>query len=414
MRVLVVSSSDAIGGAAKAATRLHEALLSVGVDSTMLVQQKSSDTPSVVGPKSRLQKLLSTLRPAIEKLFLNAYSYKIKALFSPAMLPNAWLINEINSIKPDIVHLHWVADGMVRPEQFKKIDVPIVWSLHDMWPFTGGCHYDEHCGSFRQGCGACPVLNSNSTRDLSRRTYERKSRAYAKLNSLTIVGLSKWMEGEAKSSSLFVGRPVVNLPNPIDTKSFAPSDKEYARKLLCLPTETKLVLFGAMGATSDPRKGYAELTKALKLLPASYEVVVFGAREPTGSQGFLQKAHYLGSFSDDISLRVIYSACDVMVMPSIQENLSNAIMESMACGTPVVGFDIGGNSDLIDHKKNGYLAEPYCPEKLAEDIRWIIDCPEAPELQANAVEKVRVNFDSKLVARRYKSLYRDLLAGPSN
>ena len=191
---------------------------------------------------------------------------------------------------------------------------------------------------------------------------------------------------------------------------YAPYNKLQARELFGLPPGKKLIVFGAMNATSDINKGFKELAQALSYLPADYELVVFGSSEPEISQGFKQKAHYLGHLHDDITLRVLYNAADVMVVPSLQENLSNAIMESLSCGTPVVGFDIGGNSDLINHQVNGYLAEPYSTDDLAKGIDWVLQHQSPDKLANNARQRVLENFESSLVATKYIDLYREVLS----
>ena len=278
-----------------------------------------------------------------------------------------------------------------------------------MWAFTGGCHYDEECAGFQKQCGACPVLGSSKEKDLSRKVLLRKQACFARLPNMTIVGLSKWLSDCASSSSLLKHNPVVNLPNPIDTQTFAPFEQAEARKLFNLPQNKKLILFGAMGATSDPRKGFKELAQALDHLPAEYELVVFGSNQPQKSQDFKQKAHYLGHLHDDVSLRVLYSAADVMVVPSLQENLSNAIMESLACGTPVVGFDIGGNSDLIEHQKTGYLAKPFNVDDLAAGLDWVLSSPNYIDLCKKSRDKVLREFDSGVVAKKYINLYKQII-----
>jgi glycosyltransferase involved in cell wall biosynthesis len=221
--------------------------------------------------------------------------------------------------------------------------------------------------------------------------------------------LSQWLADCAANSTLFKNTRVVNLPNPIDGETFSPMDKHTARTLLHLPQDKKLVLFGAMSATADPRKGFKELSQALTYLPAEYELVVFGSSQPKTAQGFKQRTHYLGQMHDNITLRLLYSAADVMIVPSLQENLSNAIMESLACGTPVVAFAIGGNSDMIDHHHNGYLAKPYEPQDLAAGIRWVLETADAAQLSNNARQTVLSRFDSDLMANRYIGLYQKIL-----
>jgi len=412
MKVLIVNTYDIRGGAARAAYRLHQSLLDAGVDSWMLVQSKLSDDERVIAllqndachTCTRVGRSLLDALPS--KLYLN----KTETLFSPARLPFGGVLEAIEEIDPDIVHLHWICGGMIRIEDLEKIHKPIVWSLHDMWAFTGGCHYDEGCGKYQSHCSACPVLGSKNEKDLSHSIFARKQKTFSKMENLTIVGLSRWLAECARQSTLLKNKRVVNLPNPIDTTAFIPFDKAEARKRLNLPGDKKLILFGAMSATSDPRKGYRELVKALDQLPQNddIELVVFGSSGPKNEtrNGFL--THYLGHI-DEESLHLLYCAADVMVVPSLQENLSNAIMESLACGTPVVGFDIGGNGDLIDHKKNGYLAEPYSPADLAEGIRWVINSPLYQDLSKNAREKVLRCFDSKVVAEKYIELYQSIL-----
>lgn len=409
MKILIVNTSDIQGGAARAAYRLHMALLADGVDSQMLVQSKSSDDFTVLGPQTKFQKAMGKMRPTLDSIPVRRYPDRTKTLFSASCLPFAGMADKINALNPDVVHLHWIAGGMMRIEDLVKINAPIVWSLHDMWAFTGGCHYDEECAGYQKRCGSCPVLGSDKDKDLSRKVWLRKQGSFAGLSNMTIIGLSKWLADCAASSSLFKNNPVENLPNPIDTQIFAPFEQTEARKLFNLPQDKKLILFGAMGATSDPRKGFKELALALDHLPADYELVVFGSSEPQTPQGFKQKVHYLGQLHDDVSLRVLYNTADVMVVPSLQENLSNAIMESLSCGTPVLGFDIGGNIDLIEHKKNGYLARPFDVQDMARGIDWILNTSNYYELCRNAREKVLREFDSKVVVQKYIQLYKKVL-----
>ena len=409
MKILLVNTSDINGGAARAAYRLHHALLNAGIDSQMLVQAKTSDDYTVLAGDTKIQKGLAKLRPTLDSLPVQFYKNRTKTLFSPAFLPSFGLAEQINALNPDVVHLHWINGGMLRIEELAKINAPIVWSLHDMWAFTGGCHYDENCEGYKQHCGNCKVLASLKENDLSRRIHNKKSKAFQQIKNLTIIGLSQWLASCAKESQLFRGQRVECLPNPIDTAVFSPFDKSQARALLNLPVNKKLILFGAMGATSDPRKGFNELSDALSLLERDdIELVVFGSNQPKDSQGFKHKAHYLGHLHDDVTLRVLYSAADVMIVPSLQENLSNAIMESLACGTPVVGFDVGGNSDLIGHQVNGYLANLLDTADLAKGIEWVLNAENYAQLCINAREKVLTTFDRQIVVQQYIELYKNV------
>ena len=406
MKVLIVNTHDTRGGAARAAYRLHQGLQRIGIQSSMLVLRKYSDDNTVLAPVSKVRSIWAALRPEIDLLPVKGYKHRKPVLFSPAWLPFSDAVQRINASDADVVHLHWVNGGFLRPEDIARINKPIVWSLHDMWAFTGGCHYDEDGGCYLSGCGKCSALNSDAIRDLSRRLFIRKQKAYSKIANMTVVGLSRWLANRAASSPLLGRFSVVNLPNLIDTDVYAPVDRDVARRLLNLPVGRQLVAFGAMNAMGDPRKGYAQLVEALgKIKNRDISLLVFGASPPPNPPDFGFPAHYLGGFNDDLSLRILYSAADVMVVPSLQENLSNVIMESLSCGTPVVAFDIGGNGDLIDHKQSGYLAQPLSADDLANGIEWVLHCDTPSSLRASARAKVGACFEMKRVAEQYKQLY---------
>src|SRR5690606_3447767 len=222
---------------------------------------------------------------------------------------------------------------------------------------------------------------------------------------------SKWMKDCAESSPLLNDKPVVNLPNPINIEVFKPLNKEVARTALCLPQGKKLITYGAMSATGDPRKGYKALVEALYKFRErdDIEVVIFGASRPEHGVDTVLPTHYLGRLYDDPTLALLYSAADVMVVPSLQENLSNAIMESLSCGTPVVAFDVGGNGDMVEHKVNGYLATAFSPESLSEGLQWVIDNPSHEQLRIAARSTIAVNFKQDLVANSYRELYESVI-----
>ena len=399
MNILTVSISDKHGGAARAAYRLHKSLLDEGVGSKMLVQHKISDDYTVLAETSRIRKTFNVLRSLIETIPIKIFKKKKEGFFSPSWFGFSNIVDRINEIDPDIVHLHWINDGMIKIEDLANINAPIVWSLHDMWAFTGGYHYDGedrdylHDGTF-----------------LEKWVYNRKQKIFSKIDNMTIVGLSRWLYESSQNSMLLQEKQHIHLPNPINTRLFKKLDNQKARALWNLPQDKKLILFGALGATSDPRKGFSELKKALEGLKSNeIELVIFGSSEPKSSENFAFKTHYVGSLKDDISLVTLYSAVDVTVVPSLEENLSNVIMESLSCATPVVGFDIGGNSDMIEHKINGYLAKAFESQDLANGIEWVLNNESYDELCKNAREKVLKEFDSKIVAKRYIELYKGIL-----
>lgn len=415
IKILIVNTFDIQGGAARASYRLHRALLAQGEDSLMLVQRKSSDDYTVLIENNKLTKYFNKLRPIIDILPVRFYRNRKKSLFSPSWFGLSGVVEKINKINPDIVHLHWITGGMMKIEDVARINAPIVWSLHDNWAFTGGCHIMWECERYKGTCGSCPMLGSDNEYDLSRRIYFQKKKNFSRKEDMTIVGLSRWINNCSKNSSLLQDKKHINLPNPIDTKVFKPFDKQKARELWSLPKDKKLVLLAVSSSTSDINKGFKQLTLALDdITDNDIELVVIGSSQPKNSQYFGFKTHYLGYLHDDVSLVTLYSAVDVMVVPSLQENLSNLIMENLACGTPVVGFNVGGNSDMIEHQVNGYLAKPFDASDLAFGIKWVLNSLRYEELCVNSREKVVREFDSVVVAERYMQLYRSCIPDVSS
>lgn len=410
MKVLLISKSDD-GGAGRAAYRLHKGLQESGVDSQMLVESKSSDDQAVIGSQGFLPKLMSKLKLTnyLDGIPLQLNRKVERGNFSLELV-NDPLGPQVAKINPDIVNLHWVSYGYLQIETLPKFKKPVVWTCHDMWSFTGGCHYSRQCERYINSCGACPELFSSKERDLSRWVWQRKAKAWKNLN-LTIITPSVWLADCAKASSLFKNVRVEVIPNGIDLKKYKPFDRRVARDLLNLPQDKKLILFGAMD-TTDRRKGFHLLQPALQSLSgAGFEadVVVFGASAPTKPNDFGLKAHYLGSLRDDVSIGLTYAAADVFVAPSTQENLPNTVMEAFACGTPSVAFKIGGLPDMIEHEKNGYLAKPYEIEDLARGIAWVLEDEDRhKKLCTAAREKATKEYSLELQASRYLSVFKEL------
>ena len=413
MKICLVSQSDGKGGASAAAYRLHQGLRQFGVDVNMLVEDKQRDDLAVLSPKSKIAKGWAKLVPTLDGLPLLLYPHRESNIYSVQWLPDQ-VSARIAGIAPDIINLHWVNAGYVQVETIAKFKKPIIWTLHDMWAFTGGCHYNGECDRYTKSCGSCPQLHSNSDWDISRLLWQRKAKAWKHLH-LTIVTPSVWLAERARASSLFQGLRIEVIPNAVDTQVYKPVDKKIAKHLLGLPQDKNIILFGAANATKDPRKGFHLLLPALQRLSLSnqdqIEIVVFGSSQPSNPPDFGFKTYYLGKLYDDISLSLIYSAADVFVAPSIQDNLPNTIMEALACGTPCVAFNIGGMSDLIDHQQCGYLAQPFITEDLAQGISWILENTERHhQLTVTARKKVENNFTLKIQSNRYLTLYKQTIS----
>jgi glycosyltransferase involved in cell wall biosynthesis len=415
MKTLLLSTSDLEGGAARAAYRLHQGFQKTGVDSYMLVQEKKSDDRTVSSSQNMLSKLSTKLKLSehLDALPLRQYHRSPKTPFSLQWTPEQ-VSSAIAALNPQIINLHWICKGFLRIETLAKFRQPIVLTLHDMWAFTGGCHYSQGCDRYIKSCGDCPQLQSIHECDLSRWVWNRKSKAWKDLN-LTIVTPSRWLSECARRSSLFQQMRVETIPNGLDTQVYKPMERSIARDRLNLPQDKLLVLFGAMYATSDTRKGLHLLQPALQKLSRTnlqdkIELIIFGASKPNHDPEFGFKVHYVGSLSDDISLSLIYAAADVFVAPSLQDNLPNTVMEALACGTPCVTFEIGGMPDLIDHQRTGYLVQPYDVEDLAAGITWILDCPERhANLCRQSRQKVEQDFTMQQQAQSYTTLFEQLI-----
>ncbi len=408
MKVLIVNVSDSRGGAAKAAYRLHVGLRKHNIDSKMLVMFKGSNDCNVLEINSSARRLMAKILAFLDTLPVRFYD--AKSAFSSSWIPSGSVIKQINEINPDIVHLHWINSGMIKIEDLRKIRAALVWTLHDMWGFTGGCHYDNDCNAYIDHCACCNVLKSTEEKDLSFRIWNRKRKAYPGIKDITINCVSRWLAGCAEKSGLLRDKKILCIPNMIDTNVFKPVNRDACKKQWNIPFNKKIVLFGAMNGASDLRKGFKELCAALNLMTEeNIELVVFGGGHSEHPDYLKFKTHYVKTLHNDESVAAILSAADVMVVPSLQENLSNAIMESLACETPVVCFNIGGNCDMVEHKINGYLAKPFDPEDLARGIKWVLHTPDYDELCSNAREKVLREFDNEVVAERYIELYKTIL-----
>jgi glycosyltransferase involved in cell wall biosynthesis len=411
MEVLQITTTDS-GGAGRAADRLNQGLQSIGVPSQMLVQKKTGSDYTVLPPATKFSQRLAKLKPALNQLPLSLYPTREKSDYSLSWLPDH-LSSQIRSLQPHIINLHWICDGYLEVKNISKFKVPVVWTLHDMWAFTGGCHYIQGCDRYTQSCGHCPQLKSRRQHDLSFWQWRRKAAAFQ--HSMTFVSPSHWLAAVARSSPLLKHQRIEVIPNGLDAERYKPINRQMARTLLQLPQDKHLILFGAMQATDDKRKGFHWLKRALQELSQAgwndrVELVVFGASRPDSlvDSGF--KVNAMGKLHDDVSLALLYAAADVFVAPSTEDNLPNTVMEALACGTPCIAFQIGGMPDLIEHRRNGYLARPYEIKDFMQGMVWILEDPDRHrQLCHRAREKVEQEFTLDIQACRYASLYQELL-----
>jgi glycosyltransferase involved in cell wall biosynthesis len=376
MRIVKLSTMDSSGGAARAALRLHAGLRAIGVDSRVVVQQKTVDDEFIYGPHGKVANLVAMTRLLIDQLPVIPHWHHSSDVFAPGWLPgNAW--RHANALNPDIIHLHWITKAFLGIRDLARLNAPIVWTLHDMWAFTGGCHYDIDCGRYLRACGSCPVLGSGRDNDLAHRAQSARLREWKGLD-MTIVCPSRWLADCARNSAVLGRHRIEVIPNGIDLQQYRPIEKTAARKHLSITTDDRLILFGAMDPTANARKGFSHLQSGLQHLAASgwdkhTRVIVFGTTESTRLPLSDFPVQHIPPLQRDEDLAALYSAADVFVAPSLQDNLPNTVMEALACGTPCVAFNIGGMPDLIEHRKNGYLATPRDNESLARGIAWVLE-----------------------------------------
>lgn len=414
MKVLHVNTQDGGNGSAIAARRLHKGLMKAGVDSFMAVAVQRDDTPNTFPIGSMLfryvgrQTLMVMERNVLPRFWRRPPN---KAFTSFSLFPS-FQFRHINRFQKDIVNLHWLGDGFLSPWDIGRLQGPVVWSLHDTWPFTGGCHFtNKGCTRFTGQCGACPELGSHTERDLSRLHWLLKHKAIQKINPYIVVPSTTIMKSVQQSSLLGSCR-IRHIPNAVDTRVFRPIAKALAREVLGLPAEGLLVLFGALSSTSDYNKGYDLLRAAMEEVTQeskqAFSALVFGASHGDSSPAY--PTHFLGKLSDETTLALAYSAADIFVCPSRQEAFSNTVLEAMACGTPAVAFPVGGIPDMIEHQEHGWLAKTADPDSLAQGISTLLnDETLRLSMGAKAREKVVQQYDSQRIAEEYIKLYTDVL-----
>ncbi|WP_298815774.1 glycosyltransferase family 4 protein [Chloroflexus sp.] len=419
MRIVHVSANDISGGAARAAYRLHQALLALGCHSQMLVASRRSADPTVraMPPAGNwFEAGLQRWRNWQIRRAMKPYLATRPAGLEPFSDDRSRYGSALARALPpcDVVNLHWVAGFVDYASFFRLVPrrVPVVWRLSDQQPFTGGCHYDEGCGRYTANCGACPQLGSRDQRDLSYQIWARKRAALAQVppGRLHIVALNRWMADEVQRSSLFGHLPVHIIPNGLDTTVFAPTDRIQARQALGLPTQARIVLFVAV-SVNNRRKGFTQLAAALTGLgdEPDLALVSIGRNPPSIAAPI---AHYpLGVIEDDARLALVYSAADLFVIPSLQDNMPSTVLEALACATPVVGFDAGGIGEMVRPGQTGWLAPVGDVDGLRDAIRRLLRNDAERLMMSRQCRAVAVaEYRQELQAERYLNLYRQIAA----
>lgn len=407
-KVSIINNSDLVGGAARAAYRIHHALRKHGIESQMLVNHSTARDWTVTGPSSKLQKAFVKLRPSFAGFVSKLHTTGNPITHSPAIAPTNWH-RRLNVSDADVVNLHWVNGEMMSIADIGRIDKPVVWTLHDMWAFCGAEHVTEDF-RWREGYTRANRPSHEGGFDLNRWTWARKRKHWQR--PMHIITPSNWLADCARQSMLMRDWPITVVPNTIDTDVWQPIDKLIARRLLGLPLDAPLLLFGAMGGGQDRHKGFDLLQAALKHLGVQLpdlELVVFGQLPPPVPPDLGFPVHYIGHIHDDVSLRLLYSAADVMAIPSRIDNLPNTGVEAHACGTPVVAFNTCGLPDIVVHQETGYLANAFQVEDLAHGIVWVMnDKRRHAALSLAARQRAVKLWSNEVVSRQYKAIYQSI------
>jgi glycosyltransferase involved in cell wall biosynthesis len=417
VRIVHLAASDCEGGAFRAAYRLHLGLKSLGQDSRMFVASKASHDPTVtqfVPPTSslsRFSRVAKRMRISRDLRKSRDLSVADGSLFSDdrsTYLAGTW--NQCPAA--DVLNLHWVSGFLDYSSFFRWLpeNKALVWTLHDMNPFTGGCHYNGGCDKFAAQCGACPQLGSANNNDLSRQIWRRKQESLARLRPerLHIVTPSRWLGEEAKRSSLFRRFPRSVIPYGLDTGVFQPRDRRLMREALGIPPQAKVMLFSAR-AVSDPRKGLDWLERSLEGSAAGLQLFLLslGAGGVTKATGIPHR--HVDTILDDGLLACMYSAADLFVAPSLEDNLPNTVLESLACGTPVVAFATGGIPDAVRNGETGLTVPVGDAGALQKAIIGLLgnDALRA-EMSGKCRSVALAEYDLKVQAQRYVNLYGEI------
>jgi glycosyltransferase involved in cell wall biosynthesis len=418
LNILHISTFDIKGGAARAAYRLHQGQLREGLCSSMLVSEGHSTDSSItmISPPSDLNKRLyrvlrreminrsfnryQSLRPAGLEIFSDDRS-QYKNISFP-LLSNTHIIN-----------LHWIARFIDYKSFFRSLpeQIPIVWTLHDMNPFTGGCHYDNDCTKYRKKCGRCPQLGSKKEFDLSRRIWKRKNQIFRQMDPgrIHIVAPNKWMAETVKSSQLLRKFPVTMIPYGVDTQVFSPRCRQLARNSLEVPKDAKVILFVADSLSND-RKGFKFIVEALNGISNIKKLFLLSIGNGQVISN-LQIPHLnFGHIDNDRLLSLVYSAADLFVIPSIQDNLPNTVLEAMSCGTPVIGFNVGGIPDMVRNDETGCLIPPKNIVALRSTIVHLLRHPQTIQnLGMTCRQTALQDYSIKIQAKQYFELYKNIL-----
>lgn len=387
--------------------RLHDIFVESGIESSIVTLFSDVGAETYRHELGRFPQWRSKLDNHLQN-YLTRKSDRQYGLFSYPLLGTD--VSQLPELREaDVIYLHWVLFGFLNYKSIAalaELGKPLVIVMHDMWSITGGCHHSFTCEKYRTACGQCQVFAGQKSPDLAARGFHKKQKLYARYDNLHFVSPSKWLYECARQSALTKHKPVYHIPNVLDRQKFKPIDKKVAKEILNIPTHGQVIAFGAVSIDS-PYKGWEYLKKALHYLHASatsqkVSILVFGgADQQVLSDSIPFKTRFLGRIQDEYAMSVVYNAADVVVAPSTADNLPYVVFESLACGTPVVAFEVGGIPDLIRHKKNGYLASYKDAADLAAGMAYCLD----HDLEVRTPPE----FDTAATVQKHRELYETMI-----
>jgi glycosyltransferase involved in cell wall biosynthesis len=365
--------------AGKQILRLHHAFLGAGIDSHIISLYSGGENIDRSFVLGNSYKMIAAIDRKIQKRLTKKGDRNYGKFSYPVFGSDVSKLTQVR--EADIIYVHWVLDGFLSIKSFKqlaRLNKPLVFILHDMWPITGGCHYSFDCVNYETGCKNCPIFISDKKKQIAEKGYQKKLKFYLKYDNIYFVSPSKWLYDCARQSMLTKDKPIFHIPNIIDRTIYKSFDKAIARKILNIDGNRIVIGFGAISINS-PYKGWSYLKNAFKVLAEKYEehqisVLIFGGGyNEEIVKGIPFKTQFLGYLHDDYSLALAYNAIDVFVVPSLADNFPTTIFESMSSGTPVVAFDTGGIPEFIQHKVNGYLSRYKDADDIANGIIFCIE-----------------------------------------
>lgn len=397
MKVVHITTIDE-GGAYKAVYRIHQALLLQGIESNILLRNKQYSTS--IGYEfldNSLKKLISQGKNAVN------YTRKRNQIYRDILGSN---VAEHCLVKDsDVIFLHWINSFLTIKglEKIFRLNKPVIWVLHDMWPMTGGCHCALECTHYEVKCGNCPFISDKKENDLSRRNWLEKKELIDNVKPI-FIGPSTWVVDAAKRSGLLRNKQVEKIPHCIKLDIFRPLDNiEKLKDKYGVPKGKRIILFGAaFDGINNTLKGFQYLLEALNLLDENrYALLVFGHVSKEQLSKIKQEIILAGYINNEIEMAELYNIADVYVSPSLQETFGFTVCESLACGTPAVTFKIGGLIDQIDHKSNGYLAEVKNVDDLVCGINYCAS--HVASMKNNACMAIK-RYSYEKIGEKYKEL----------